>query len=129
MLPSRRVVWSQKIITSGTSNRTVALIIGATGQDSDYLAELLLDKGYTVHGLKRRSSMKPVDGRLRNRGSFGNGVRVDRLARLWVVIATVVGFTSEIDAFKRRVCQQNLQCFLPSRRYCPAEPGAGGSGT
>src|SRR6201986_71045 len=34
----------------------VALITGATGQDGAYLAELLLGKGYTVHGLKRRSS-------------------------------------------------------------------------
>ncbi len=34
----------------------VALITGATGQDGAYLAELLLDKGYIVHGIKRRSS-------------------------------------------------------------------------
>lgn len=34
----------------------VALITGATGQDGAYLAELLLEKGYTVHGVKRRSS-------------------------------------------------------------------------
>jgi GDPmannose 4,6-dehydratase len=34
----------------------VALITGVTGQDGAYLAELLLSKGYTVHGLKRRSS-------------------------------------------------------------------------
>lgn len=33
-----------------------ALITGITGQDGSYLAELLLDKGYIVHGLKRRSS-------------------------------------------------------------------------
>lgn len=35
----------------------VALITGITGQDGAYLAELLLEKGYTVHGLKRRSSL------------------------------------------------------------------------
>ncbi len=34
----------------------VALITGITGQDGSYLTELLLDKGYTVHGIKRRSS-------------------------------------------------------------------------
>jgi len=34
----------------------IALITGVTGQDGSYLAELLLDKGYEVHGLKRRSS-------------------------------------------------------------------------
>ena len=33
-----------------------ALITGVTGQDGAYLAELLLGKGYEVHGLKRRSS-------------------------------------------------------------------------
>lgn len=35
----------------------VALITGVTGQDGAYLSELLLEKGYIVHGLKRRSSM------------------------------------------------------------------------
>lgn len=39
----------------------VALITGVTGQDGAYLAELLLNKGYTVHGLKRRSSMFNTD--------------------------------------------------------------------
>ena len=33
----------------------VALISGVTGQDGSYLAELLLEKGYTVHGIVRRS--------------------------------------------------------------------------
>jgi GDPmannose 4,6-dehydratase len=37
--------------------RKVALITGVTGQDGAYLAELLLEKGYEVHGMKRRSSM------------------------------------------------------------------------
>lgn len=39
----------------------VALITGITGQDGAYLAELLLEKGYTVHGIKRRSSMFNTD--------------------------------------------------------------------
>jgi GDPmannose 4,6-dehydratase len=38
------------------SNPKVALISGVTGQDGAYLSRLLLDKGYTVHGIKRRSS-------------------------------------------------------------------------
>src|SRR5215468_5291367 len=46
--------------------KRVALITGVTGQDGAYLAELLLAKGYVVHGLKRRSS------------SFNTG-RVDHL--------------------------------------------------
>lgn len=37
-------------------NDKVALITGVTGQDGAYLARLLLEKGYTVHGVKRRSS-------------------------------------------------------------------------
>jgi GDPmannose 4,6-dehydratase len=48
------------------SHTKVAFITGITGQDGAYLAELLLDKGYEVHGIKRRSS------------SFNTG-RVDHL--------------------------------------------------
>jgi GDPmannose 4,6-dehydratase len=48
------------------SRRRVALITGVTGQDGAFLAEYLLGLGYTVHGVKRRSS------------SF-NTARVDRL--------------------------------------------------
>jgi GDPmannose 4,6-dehydratase len=44
----------------------IALITGVTGQDGAYLASFLLDKGYVVHGVKRRAS------------SF-NTHRVDRL--------------------------------------------------
>jgi GDPmannose 4,6-dehydratase len=36
--------------------RKVALITGITGQDGAYLADLLLQKGYLVHGIKRRAS-------------------------------------------------------------------------
>jgi len=36
--------------------KKIALIFGITGQDGSYLAELLIKKGYTVHGVKRRSS-------------------------------------------------------------------------
>jgi GDPmannose 4,6-dehydratase len=38
-----------------------ALITGITGQDGSYLAELLLEKGYMVHGIKRRSSLFNTD--------------------------------------------------------------------
>ena len=41
--------------------KKVALITGITGQDGAYLAELLLKKGYIVHGLKRRSSLFNTD--------------------------------------------------------------------
>lgn len=39
-----------------SNTRKVALITGVTGQDGSYLAEFLLEKGYEVHGIKRRSS-------------------------------------------------------------------------
>ena len=39
------------------SEKKVALITGITGQDGSYLAELLLEKDYEVHGLVRRSSL------------------------------------------------------------------------
>jgi GDPmannose 4,6-dehydratase len=43
-------------MTSPTENKT-ALITGITGQDGSYLAEFLLEKGYEVHGIKRRASL------------------------------------------------------------------------
>ena len=44
-----------------TTQTKVALITGITGQDGAYLAELLLDKGYIVHGIKRRTSLFNTD--------------------------------------------------------------------
>lgn len=43
------------------SQKKVALITGVTGQDGSYLAELLLEKGYEVHGIKRRASLFNTD--------------------------------------------------------------------
>lgn len=42
-------------------NKKVALITGITGQDGAYLAEFLLDKGYVVHGIRRRASLFNTD--------------------------------------------------------------------
>ena len=44
----------------GEQNK-IALITGITGQDGSYLAEFLLDKGYEVHGIKRRASLIKTD--------------------------------------------------------------------
>ena len=41
--------------------RKVALVTGITGQDGAYLAEFLLEKGYIVHGIKRRASLFNTD--------------------------------------------------------------------
>jgi GDPmannose 4,6-dehydratase len=45
----------------GGKMNKVALITGVTGQDGAYLSEFLLDKGYIVHGIKRRSSLINTD--------------------------------------------------------------------
>ncbi len=44
-----------------TEKNKVALITGVTGQDGAYLAEFLLNKGYVVHGIKRRTSLFNTD--------------------------------------------------------------------
>ncbi len=44
-----------------TDTKKTALITGITGQDGAYLAEFLLDKGYIVHGIKRRTSLFNTD--------------------------------------------------------------------
>ncbi len=44
-----------------TTPKKVALITGVTGQDGAYLSELLLDKSYEVHGIKRRASLFNTD--------------------------------------------------------------------
>jgi GDPmannose 4,6-dehydratase len=46
---------------STTKKNKTALITGVTGQDGAYLSEFLLNKGYTVHGMKRRSSLFNTD--------------------------------------------------------------------
>ena len=51
-----------------------ALITGITGQDGSYLAELLLERGYEVHGLIRRTcSVKCVGGCVRRRSRECSG--------------------------------------------------------
>ncbi len=47
--------------SSNPGRPKVALITGITGQDGAYMAELLLNKGYTVHGIKRRTSLFNTD--------------------------------------------------------------------
>jgi GDPmannose 4,6-dehydratase len=70
-----------------------ALITGITGQDGAYLAQLLLDKGYTVHGIKRRSSsfntariediyQDPHDGNARFHLHYGDMVDSTNLIRI-----------------------------------------------
>ncbi|MDC9727270.1 MAG: GDP-mannose 4,6-dehydratase, partial [Candidatus Thioglobus sp.] len=54
---------NSKLNTKNSTSKQskVALITGITGQDGAYLAEFLLEKGYEVHGIKRRSSSFNTD--------------------------------------------------------------------
>jgi GDPmannose 4,6-dehydratase len=62
------------------SDRRSALITGVTGQDGSYLAELLLEKGYEVHGMVRRSSTEKFERieHIRDRITFHQGDLLDQ---------------------------------------------------
>lgn len=45
------------MVSQSSANKKKALVTGITGQDGSYLAEFLLEKGYEVHGIKRRASL------------------------------------------------------------------------
>src|ERR1700731_3010427 len=62
------------------NDRRSALITGVTGQDGSYLAELLLDKGYQVHGMVRRASTEKFDRieHLRDRITLHQGDLLDQ---------------------------------------------------
>src|SRR5216684_4842377 len=51
--PARRLAWRRQVDLMQSKR---ALITGVTGQDGTYLAEFLLQRGYEVHGIKRRAS-------------------------------------------------------------------------
>ena len=61
--PSRSatVLWNHLQSNRAYMSKKTALITGITGQDGAYLTELLLEKGYAVHGIKRRSSLFNTD--------------------------------------------------------------------
>ncbi len=76
--------------SAGESFMKVALVTGITGQDGSYLAELLLEKGYCVHGLVRRSSLPNLsriqhllsDSRLSlHEGDLSDTPSLDRLVK------------------------------------------------
>lgn len=60
-MPTNKEVTSKIPKDTQADDRPVALITGVTGQDGSYLAELLLEKGYVVHGIKRRASQFNTD--------------------------------------------------------------------
>jgi GDPmannose 4,6-dehydratase len=83
-----------------------ALITGITGQDGSYLAELLLDKGYEVHGMVRRASTE-------------NFERIDHLTdRVTLVQADLLDPTSLVEALEEaqpsEVYNLGAQSFVPT---------------
>ncbi len=84
----------------------IALITGLTGQDGSYLAEFLLDKGYEVHGIVRRSSVEKFD-------------RIAHLTdRITLHQADLLDQLSLIDALRavgpREVYNLGAQSFVPT---------------
>src|SRR5208282_5530018 len=53
-----------------------ALITGVTGQDGSYLSELLLDKGYEVHGIVRRVALEDPENRLRRLAAIRDRIQL-----------------------------------------------------
>ena len=62
------------------TDKRKALVTGITGQDGSYLAELLLDKGYEVHGMVRRASTEKFDRieQIRDRITLHQGDLLDQ---------------------------------------------------
>ncbi len=94
-------------------SRKTALITGITGQDGAYLCRLLLDKGYIVHGVKRRSS------------SFNTG-RVDDLyfdpheheTRFFMHYGDLTDATNLIRLISGAPARRNLQSRRAEPRAC-----------
>ncbi|RAU21811.1 GDP-mannose 4,6-dehydratase [Paramagnetospirillum kuznetsovii] len=105
-----------------------ALITGITGQDGAYLAELLLSKGYVVHGVKRRSSSfntgridhlyrDPHDGETRLRMHFGDLTDATNLIR--VVQET------QPDEIYNLAAQSHVQVSFETPEYTANSDGLG----
>jgi GDPmannose 4,6-dehydratase len=67
-------------VPQSTKNKRSALVTGITGQDGSYLAELLLEHGYDVHGMVRRASTEKFDRieHIRNRITLHQGDLLDQ---------------------------------------------------
>jgi len=57
----RTVAWPEDWHSLVVADSRIALITGITGQDGSYLSELLLAKGYAVHGVVRRVTRRQSD--------------------------------------------------------------------
>lgn len=85
-------------------NRRKALITGITGQDGSYLAELLLLKGYEVHGIVRRVALEDHENRLQ------------RLAAIRDRVVLHAGSLGELSQPASDCALRPTRRVLPSRR-------------
>src|SRR5712692_6005669 len=92
-----------------------ALITGITGQDGSYLAELLLQKGYEVHGMVRRSSEEKFEriNHLRDRVHLHQGDLLDQFS-----IATLLRETKPHEVYNLAA-----QSFVPTSWSQPVLTG------
>lgn len=98
-----------------------ALITGITGQDGSYLAELLLSKGYEVHGLLRRSSSfnrQRVD-HLRGKVQYHYGDMTDPFSLIWALKK------SEPDEIYNLAAQSHVQVSWETPLYTAQTTGIG----
>jgi GDPmannose 4,6-dehydratase len=91
---------------AASANARRALITGITGQDGSYLAELLLEKGYEVHGVVRRTSTETIErvNHIRDRIHFVQADLTDQ--------ASVIDAVSEIRP--REIYNLAAQSFVPT---------------
>jgi GDPmannose 4,6-dehydratase len=96
-----------------------ALITGITGQDGSYLAELLLDEGYEVHGMVRRASTEKFERieHLRDRITLHQGDLLDQRS---LVDALRASDPTRSTTSRRCPSWRSPGCSRPSPRSSPA---------
>lgn len=98
-----------------------ALITGITGQDGSYLAEILLEKGYEVHGLVRRSSTfntQRID-HIRDRVTLHYGDMTDQFSLMWALKK------SQPDEVYNLAAQSHVQVSWETPLYTAQTTGLG----
>ncbi len=109
------------------AEQKTALITGVTGQDGTYLAELLLRKGYVVHGIKRRSSSfntaridhLQIDPRLNDRFILHYGDLTDSTAMIRIIAET------QPDEIYNLAAQSHVQVSFEMPEYTANADGIG----
>jgi len=105
----------------------VAIITGITGQDGSYLAELLLDKGYTVYGLVRRCSLNNNTGRIShimNRINIQYGDVTDVSSVRSIITAATFNSPSRLEIYNL-AAQSHVQRSFEVPEYTLQSDGAG----